>query len=333
MVAIKRTTEDLRASFSRIKLWRRCKKAHDYHYNQQLRKRKPPVALVRGSYVHDLLEVWKDRDRLKIRKDYERKYGRIFDEEREIYGDLIGDGWELVRRYSLHWKNDQLKYVPIRGVRSEIKLEFPLGKGVTFVGKIDKYPEDPKGRRWVMDHKTNKKIPDEESRFNDYQLLLYIWILQKFGEKPTGVVWDYIRTKPPAEPKILKSGELSQAQGIDTTHEIYLKAVKDNKLDPKDYQETLDNLKGREEEFFRRIFLPYSNSMLEQIITETRAAALQIQQFGHEWKDRTMTKECKQCQYYLLCHAELRGLDADFIRKKEYEIKGEEDASEQVESN
>ena len=35
--------------------------------------------------------------------------------------------------------------------------------------------------------------------------------------------------------------------------------------------------------------------------------------------NRTVTRECKSCEFYSLCQTEFRGLDASFIRKTEYQ--------------
>lgn len=327
----------IRSSFSRLKSWRSCKKKHDYAYNQLLRKKAPPVPLFRGNFIHEMIENQINHgDYSKVIKKYKKQFGSFFIEEREIYGDLIPESIRIVEGYFERWgENGGLKYYTDKatGKKAEIKLEIDLAPGILFVAKVDAMPETKMGI-WAADHKTHKNIPDEESRFSDIQLVTYCSMLPKAGHpKPVGVMWDYLRTKAPTIPEVLKSGELSKAKKIDTTPEVFLKAIKDHDLDPKDYKDILASLeKSSKNKFFERVWLPHpSKSLVSQIDHEILDTSKQILEFGTKIKDRNMGRDCKQCSYYNLCHAELRGLDSKFIREKHYEVRDadQEEAEEQ----
>ena len=45
---------------------------------------------------------------------------------------------------------------------------------------------------------------------------------------------------------------------------------------------------------------------------------------GGTLTDRNMTKDCSWCQFYALCHAELRGQDAKYVKKSQYEYREQE---------
>lgn len=187
----------------------------------------------------------------------------------------------------------------------------------------------------VLTHNSCKSIPQESSRFADYQLLIYHWLLPQLGyPKMDGVIWDYIRKKAPTVPELLKTGGLSRAKSIDTTYSVYIATV-DRLLGPEarpEYEEFAQTLKGREEKFLRRIYLPKPNSaMVNTVVQDLMFSIGEIREKGPTSTVRSMTKDCNWCQYYNLCQAELRGLDSDFIRKAEYQIKGEADAHNQKE--
>lgn len=321
----------LKLSFSRAKVWKRCHKQYDYRYNQKLRKRRPPAPRIRGSIIHDLLDASLQSPQAvrEVVKKFEKKYGKLFKEEREEYGDPIFEGQDILHRYRKVYKDDGLTYEKVNGRNSEIPVEIPMTKTIHFFGKIDRMPRDEKNRLWVSDTKSVKKIPDEETRFSDIQTVLYIWAVLQMGLKPAGVMWDYIRTKVPTVPDVLKAGGLSKRANIDTTWDVYLTTILENKLDPKNYQDMHDLLKDKEQDFFRRIFLPYNKAMVQEVFEDMLSVGQQIEQFGKEWNDRNLDKfGCKMCEYQLLCSAELRNLDSDFIRRTEYETKERDDASE-----
>jgi len=54
-------------------------------------------------------------------------------------------------------------------------------------------------------------------------------------------------------------------------------------------------------------------------VAEAIQSAVEMKAIGGVSRIRTIDRTCKQCDYLSLCQAELRGLDADFIRKSEYQ--------------
>jgi RecB family exonuclease len=309
--------------------------AHHYKYYQKLEKIKKGLPLLIGSAIHEVLEEFTEgRDpnvpMAKFRKDFDK----LFNEEKAELGDLPTELENIMVSYFKFYENDGLTYpVRHRGLMSEFPVIVDLDNETQFVGYVDKIPQDPEGRNWVMDHKSCKSIPQESSRFADYQLLIYHWLLPQLGyPKPDGVIWDYIRKKAPTVPELLKAGGLSRAKSIDTTYDVYMATV-DRLLGPEarpEYEEFAQTLKGREEKFFRRIYLPHPNSsMVDTVVGDLMTSIKEIREKGPTATTRSMTKDCSWCSYYNLCQAELRGLDSDFIRKAEYKIKGEEDGNQE----
>jgi hypothetical protein len=150
-----------------------------------------------------------------------------------------------------------------------------------------------------------------------------VWAAPLSGySKLSGVIWDYIRTKPPAVPEQLKNGELTKRKNIDTTYDTYLGEINRLKLNPKDYAEILSQLKPRADmDFFQRIRLPTpGKDLIYNVVHDATETAKEIQRLGGVSKVRSMDRTCKQCEFYSLCSAEFRGHDSDFIRKSEYRI-------------
>jgi hypothetical protein len=290
--------------------------------------------MLRGNILGEMLDA-RARQIPKITPEsvlekYRKKYRVLFAEEKEMYGDIIGDIKRIFEGYERKYKDDPWTYE-----KTEHLLTIDLAKDVRYIGYIDKVVRDREGRKWLADHKSYRYIPSDEDRYSDLQNVFYIWAwgVQHPGDPVTGFVWDYLRTKAPTIPEVLKKGGLSVAQKIDTDYYTYAKAIEDNKLDPEDYAEVLDRLRRENSKFFKRAYLPSPpKEMIDNAVQDAKDTAIEIKNLGKVLRDRNMTRECpKGCQFYNLCQAEFRGDDSDYIRKTEYEITEREEYAEHEE--
>jgi hypothetical protein len=249
---------------------------------------------------------------------YRRKYRILFQEEREQYGDIIGDIRRIYEGYERRYAKDPWTYL-----RTEHLLTIDLAKNVRFIGYEDKFVSDQEGRLWIVDHKSYKTIPNEDDRFSDLQSVFYIWAhqLQHPKEAVTGFCWDYLRTKAPAIPQVLVKGGLTKRANIDTDYYTYLDAIKSNNLNPRDYIDLLNRLKKENSRFFKRVYLPSpSKEMIKTAVTDAKNTAIEIKNLGTTLRDRNMTRDCPRfCDYYNICQTEYRGIDSEYVRKTEYE--------------
>lgn len=321
--------EITRVSHARLRMWRRCQMRHHYKYYQKLIPKRRSASLRLGSIVHELIEAQHERGRwLPEWRAFKAEFMKLFQEERLELGDLPAKAKLIVKGYFEFYQNDGLDYAHTnRRSNTELKVHFDMGNNLEYIGYIDALPRDEQGRLWVMDHKTCRVIPDEETRFSDLQLVLYHWALPMAGyPEPYGTCWDYLRTKEPARPELLKNGKLSQRKNIDTTFEAYMAAAVElvGEEQAEEYREWAKvTLHGKEDSFYRRIFLPRpSNSLVKMVVQDIMASSKEIQAKGPKAQVRNMQRDCKQCPYYILCQSEVRGLDADFIRKMEFTTKG-----------
>lgn len=323
----------LKISNARAKAWRKCRNFHYYKYVEDIEPRKKAAPLVKGSMLHDMDDAWLNgRNWREVLVEYKRKYDKLFIEEREEYGDIIPDMETIMLGYIKKWEKHDLDYVEKDGSKTEhrLEVEFIPGK-VMFVGIIDRMGYDNKGKLWLVEKKSFKqKLPKEEVRFTDLQTTLYYHFAPLCGfPKPYGVMWDYVRAKPPAVPQLLKKGGLSKRKNIDSTYETYLAAIDDRGLDGEDYADILENLKTKPDNFYRRVYRPRPDTIVLPLLRDLRETALEILFLGETTRARNLTTDCGWCGYYSLCQAELRGLDAEFIRQREYKERSDKIESQE----
>lgn len=315
------------ARWSAIRAYRKCPKLYDYAWVQNIEPKKPAAPLIRGTILGQCL------DRLAAKKGiapviqkYEVEYGKLFKAEQEEYGDLLGECERIVNKYRTLYKDDGLKYLKGKDgnpFEIEVETEFKLpGINVHFTGHIDKLPQDRDGKILVLDHKSHKSIPGPDARYNDFQLLTYIWLLPLSGlPKADGVLWDYLRTKPPTVPEVLKNGSLTRRANLDSDYDTYLETLQENNLNPEDYKDVLDRFKAEGgNRYYERVKLPApQKELVENMVSDFKKTIIQIvddTKKGHFV--RNMGRDCGRCSFYNLCQMELRGYDTEFIRKSSY---------------
>lgn len=321
---------------SSLKTWRRCHREYYYKYILKVEKRRKANALVRGTIVHAMIEAKaNDQDPWEVFDKYIEENQKVFKEEQEYFGmeEMISD---IMEGYFSYYKDDDLKPYPVKDQEGNIRLAevhfvVPLIEelGIYFGGTADMLVSDPKGRVWLMDHKTHKNLPKGDIAYLNPQSNLYSWALPLAGlPKVEGMVWNYIRWKAPAKPEMLKNGNLSKSTRIDTTWAIYKKAVREAGLNIKDYKDMKEALSGKEEDFFVRHYLPINRHVQETIVEEAKCTAKEILEKAGKLTDRNITRDCSWCEFYPLCQAELKGLDTSTMMKFEYKLKEEDNVEE-----
>jgi hypothetical protein len=92
----------------------------------------------------------------------------------------------------------------------------------------------------------------------------------------------------------------------------------------------LSLLKGKEDTFFERVFLPIPNTdMTVEVVNDflQTTAEIQAKRDGGRCTRNMSPFNCTTCEFRTLCEAEIRGLDADFVRKAEYVARGKSHGS------
>ena len=305
-------------SYSKLKDWKMCRQLYYYRHVEGLRPRKKSNALYMGSILHDMLEVFnKGGEWEKVLEDYEKEFNKLFVEEQEDLGNLIGDAERIIKGYIKIWGDP----LPFTSVEEKITgIKFIEGTNLTI--KTDGVIED--NGHWLLEHKSTKKFsPDQISLFNP-QGILYIWALRQLGVKVKGILWDYIRTKPPTIPRVLKNGTVSRKAKVDTDYDTYYNTVVASGNDPEDYEDMLIMFKNKEEVFYKRTILVIPEPTIELVMNDLKQTAMEISRLQNYPTRNISIITCRGCQFRRVCEAALNNVDVDFIKKKDFTLKRED---------
>lgn len=250
----------------------------------------------------------------------ENEFYNLPEEIREDLGDLPNECSRIVRSYLRTYASDSARY---RVVDTELDEIVTLPNGLRLQIIIDKIVEDVvDGGLWIFDYKTRKSFSDSQTIMRDPQLALYYWGVEHMGYKPLrGAVMDEIRTKAPAIPELLKSGGLTRRKNIDTDVYTYMSAIRQQELDPTDYQEILTLIAtNQKDRFFRRTSMPKDPPVVRTVLREAVETAQDIQYAErHNRFPRSADYTCEHsCEFRDLCLVELYGGDGSSLIKMNF---------------
>lgn len=326
---------------SMIKTFRRCPHMANYKYVQRLKPRVASQPLERGKWVHSLFEAYYTGGDWKAKhRELTRKFNELFDEEKEMLGDLPRECARLMQSYLWHYgaTGDDMHGWEVIAVEAVIECRLP--NGTIYRGKVDMIVRDKYGV-WIVDHKTHKTLPDFSFRLLDSQSGMYLWallrgvlILADGTRTPIeidGFIWNYVRTKAPVVPQLVdvnRAPRLSRRR-IETDYPTMRRAITDYGLDPEDYRPQLLALKKdrwrpdatQTSPFFRRETLSKSDDMLERIAAEAFHTTTRMEEYDFEISERVVERSCKfACSYNRLCMTELFGGNADQVRRQGFRV-------------
>lgn len=315
--------ERFKVSQSKVKLWRRCRQAYHLKYVEKLKKRVTKRPFQFGRMVHEMIEAYANGDDPMEKLDeIAAKNHNLFRAELEQYGTIVEDTRVIMTEYFEYWGED-LKYIRRDGRSAEHKFEIDIGDGIVFTGVIDALGRAKK-LRWLVEHKTFSRMPQEDHRWRNVQSAVYVRAIDIMGWKPVdGTLWDYVRSKPPSRPAILKSGAMSKAK-CDTLPSLVKAVIEENKLDPDDYADFLKLTEDNRSSYFARVFTPTSRSIVELVWSDFQDTAREMQKLHGKASSRNIDLHCDYCDYEPICRATLQGLDVDWVKEKEYKKDGDE---------
>lgn len=323
------------ASNSRLNTFSRCKNKYRYKYVEGWERKERRIQLERGTWLHRLLQVYYGGgDWIEEHKKLTKAFYELFEEERIDLGDMPRDCLRIMRAYLRTYRDDFKRY---NVVDIELDETVTLRNGMRMRIIVDLILEDRRtGLLFAWDHKSRDKFADGDSMILDPQLTRYYRGLEILGYTPLGGVgYNELRTKPPTVPAILKAGGLSKAKNIDTDVYTYMKAIRDNGLDPTDYQEILQIIANRQNgKFFRRTILPKDPPMLRTMLKETVQIVREIQD-AHENDrfPRTFDMSCKWgCDFRDVCIAELHGANVAPLIKMNFTTREQRAKKKRIEA-
>lgn len=314
-------TEDgqINVSQSKVKTWRRCRRAFHNKFVLRIQKKVKKRPLVFGSIVHEILEA--DLEGL----DWEEKLNAIsfenakmFRKEKEMYGNIVEDIRDIMTDYFIHWDGD-FKPIKFNGRRSEHEFRIELENGLWFTGKLDAAAK-AKGMRWLVEHKTFSRMPSEDERWKSVQAAVYFRAMEEMGfPQIDGVLWDYVSSKPCNVPgQTTKTGKVSQAR-IDTLPSRLRRWVKDEGLKKSDYKKLFEDARHNRKNRFIRLYSPIKPRIVDSIWDDFVDTAKEIADNYGKKKDQNIERHCSWCDYQPLCKAEVTGGDLEWLLKRDYE--------------
>jgi RecB family exonuclease len=325
-------TESLKAiSWSELKTFQRCPKQHEYKYVDRLVPKRKARPLYLGSWIHAALESYYVGGDWKIgHKEYVKDYNKLFEEERAGLETKRGKRGrplpeivsQIMKSYLWYYREDGWT---VKAVEQEFEVDTPLkinGRVQPLQGIIDLVIEDPEGRWWVVDHKTTGTIPDANAfHAMDPQLMLYPWAAkQAWGWDISGVIYNYVKSKPPTIPQITKAGNISKRKLV-TDYPTLRRFLRTNGYDPLDFGDILRPLRKRSP-FLRRYRLPREAVVTKGVLLDSLATAKHIREDARRY--RVITRDCaSQCPYHDLCRNELNGFDTTLMRSNNFTPKEE----------
>jgi len=313
------------STHSMLKTMRRCPKQAQYKYVERLKPKMLGRPLRFGTWMHELYEEHhKGGDWKAIHARNTKRFKGFFEEERAELGDLPGDCKRTMDAYLWHYQHDDWKIL-----ETEFLLEVELPDGALYRGKVDMLIENEYGL-WIVDHKNHKTMPDNTFRLLDAQSALYVWaaLLNKYEVQ--GHIWNYVKSKPPSIPAMLKDGTRLSKSKCDTDYITLLRTIQVNGLNPADYKDWLGRLKAHQyrhgepqvSSFFQRVVLEKPKGMLKKVAQEAYTTHKRMHSYNWENADgveRVVDRSCTyMCSYTDLCTAELFGGNGEQIRRSQF---------------
>jgi hypothetical protein len=197
-----------------------------------------------------------------------------------------------------------------------------------YCGKWDLVLKDNEtGKVWIVDHKTTGRKPVEFAALAqlDTQPIGYTyaaWYLASDIKKteedsplwpeiesPSGFKINVVRKKVPQKPRLLKSGDRLSKAISDTTHELYMEAIKENELNPKHYEDILRKLKARGPMFHVEEIINLDRSDIEKWNKELLIAMRVARRVEKGERFRCSAWGCqsfygRKCSYWPLCYTD-----------------------------
>lgn len=335
---------------SDVKAFRQCRRK--WSWSSPLRDNLEPMVIYApfftGRAIHAALEFFY-RDGVPFNKTVD-----TFLNSEEVNMDQLEALWpmeekaldeqiflirQLIDHYALWTAQDRSKYsdanLEFISLEEQFELPMPLPGGgfhdtITIGGRLDgMVKHKDTGKLWIWETKTAKAIGGLVNTLsNDEQCGLYIYAArQMWGDEVEGMLYNVIGKTPPAQPKVLDSGLLSQNKQANTSSFFFLRAVWEEHPDWTDetiqehYGGFIESLREKNQKFFRRHPVYRTN------------AELKILMEGIYWTGMEMLSpmlfpyaapgwfSCGFCSFKAPCLAMNMGADYRVLLREEYQTR------------
>jgi hypothetical protein len=329
-----------------------CRKQWLYQWVEGIEAKRPDAKLFFGTAFHKWLENYYNSGCNKLQADLETSVWFNEQDTKDMDQVAIDDMMSLMRGVAEHYHNTYGETDKnFKVIETEMEFLVKLDEDLFMTGTIDLvYEVDGKIR--FMDHKTVSSINMyEEKAVMDRQISRYWWALKMIAagigrvKDKENDVWatsqalkdktidgfDYnlIAKDFPKEPKVLKSGKLSTDKSQKTTANKYFDKIIELGLIIKDYQEMLDYLDSKPNQFHSRVDVKRSDAELESAawefsytsgdIHDVKMMITENPQSIEPLTYRNITNNCMHmCQFKSLCQTAIDGGNVDMVKNLGY---------------
>jgi hypothetical protein len=329
-----------------------CRKKWLYSWYEGIEAKRPDAKLFFGTAFHKWLENYYNSGCNKLQADLETSVWFNEQDTKDMDQVAIDDMMALMRGVAEHYHNTYGETDKnFKVIETEMEFLVKLDEDLFMTGTIDLvYEVDGKIR--FMDHKTVSSISMyEEKAVMDRQISRYWWALKmiaagigrvKDKENDVWVTSQALKDKTidgfdynliakdfPKEPKVLKSGKLSTDKSQKTTADKYFDKIIELGLIIKDYQEMLDYLDSKPNQFHSRVDVKRSDAELESAawefsytsgdIHDVKMMITENPQSIEPLTYRNITNNCMHmCQFKSLCQTAIDGSNVDMVKNLGY---------------
>lgn len=295
--------------------------AYHYKYDLKLRKKVKSRPLQFGSIIHQLMEAYYEGEDVQETFDeINRQSGKMFAEEREVYGNIMEAAITIFNEYMEHYEKSMLKPIRWRKQWAEHWFEVEIASDIVLVGKIDLIAKTANKQKGLVEIKTFNRMPSAEFRWKNTQAMSYVKVIQMLGGPSVDiVVWDYVHSKEPSVPKLLKKGGFSTAP-CNTLPSVLMETAQASGIEVKPTDLIYKMAMANRNSYFERVVNPIRQTVVDAVFEELVASAKALRDEKDRPPFRSIDRHCDWCDYSPLCRADITGGDVEFVKKGLYQI-------------
>ena len=322
-----------RFSQSKINTKRRCDFAAHLAYNEKIK----PIEIKRpftfGGIVHDMLDAeCNGKDPMRLLRKIANEKREIFDAQKEQLGEIVRDIRWIMQEYLEVYEKDPVIFLKRGNKRAEHAYEVEVEDGLVFEWRVDAFAKMKKSKlKFLWENKTGQKQMDAIEEMTSVQAATYIRGGQILGlPEMDGIAWNFVLSKPPTVPQLLKDGTLGTRKDIITLPQVVRATIKAHGLKAADYEALFSIATAGRARYFRRRFDVIKPRVVENVWRDFIQDARRMAD-DPNFKNRSkhLGRHCSWCDYKAICLAELTGKSSDKVKEIHFEPRTKKEESKQ----